>query len=106
MKKQVLVIGLMISLGGCSAPQVLAGLTQQGLSPQTISTLTNICRSGNSFVEVIAASSLASNQVKEVTGFVGNYCNQLLAGSVPVTTDLNTISWLERNLSILKGFIR
>jgi hypothetical protein len=110
--KKILALGLglvlMISSVGCTQQSLLTSVavsaTKNQLSPATVATLTSICRSGSPFIEYVA--TLPYDNAKIIASYLGSYCSQLLAGSVPATTDLNTVSWLEQNLNILKGFMK
>jgi hypothetical protein len=95
---------LPLALASCTMPQMAAVGTRAALSPETVSTLNSICRHGEQLI-AIAASPAMPAQVKEIGAFVGSYCSQLLAGSVPPTTDGNTAGWLAQNLGALRGLL-
>lgn len=95
---------LPLALASCGVPQIAAVGTRAALSPETVSTLNSICRRGDQLI-AIAASPAMPAQVREIGAFVGAYCGQLLTGSVPPTTDSNTVGWLEANLGALRGLL-
>lgn len=101
-------LALAISSVGCTQQSLLTGVavseTRKELSPQVVATLTSVCRNGSAFVEYVATLPYAP--ARTVASYVGSYCGQLLAGTAPATTDINTLSWLESNLAILRSFIK
>lgn len=88
------------SCGGNLAP-VAASLTPAALSPDTVSTITGLCRQAQPLVGLAGLTPSAPAQ--EVAAFVGAYCGQMLAGQVPPTTDANTVNWLGQNLAGLRA---
>ena len=95
---------LSLTVAACTMPQLAALGTRAALSPETVARLTSICRQGDMLI-AISTSPVMPAQVKEIGAFVGAYCGQLLAGSVPPTTDANTANWLEQNFGALRGLL-
>ena len=103
MKRVALVVGICFLLGACSLPQIAAKVSTAALSPATMQTIANVCRQGEPFVQIAAVASSIS--IKEIASFITAYCEPLLAGSVPATTDSNTVSWLQKNLNSLRALL-
>jgi len=101
MPRPILAAALCLGIAACSLPQLAATGTRAALSPETVATLTGICRSGNNVI-AIASSPAMPASVQEIGAFVGSYCGQLLAGALPSTTDGNTVGWLEQNLGAIR----
>lgn len=87
-----------LAIAACSVPQMAAVGTRAALSDETLSMLSSICQRGDPLL-AIAANPAMPPQAREIGVFVRAYCGQLLAGSVPTTTDAGTANWLTANLA-------
>lgn len=101
MPRVILAAALCASLAACSMADLAATGTRAALSAETVSTITGICRQAQPFVGLARLAS--STTVKEDAGFLDAYCGQMLAGTIPLTTDGNTVNWLQTNLAGLRA---
>lgn len=109
MNRTLAAAALCAILAACSPGQIAATATSALLLPEVKSRITGLCRQGEPLVRLAAALPLggipAAGAAKEVAAFVAGYCDQMLAGAVPPTTDGNTESWLAQNIAGLRGIL-
>lgn len=95
------------ALNACSsaglAPTIAATATPL-VAPQYLANIQAACAKGMPVADLVFNRAMPKG-VLEVGTFVRAYCGQLLAGSVPATTDGNTLNWLNENLAALRGAI-
>lgn len=104
MPRPLLAAALCLGLAACSMPQLAATATNAALSADTVARLASVCRGGQTIVAIAAGPAMPAS-VKEIATFVGAYCGQLTAGTVPATTDANTVSWLQQNIAALRALV-
>lgn len=94
----------LLSLASCSggnlAP-VAASLTPAVLSPGQLAQVQTLCQAAQPALNIAASPSMPA-QLKETAVYPQAYCSQLLAGTVPPTTDANTPSWLPQVINATK----
>lgn len=79
----------------CSAPQFAATVTPAALPPAQLAKVQQTCQVAQPMLVVAADPSLPAN-VAQTAAYGAAYCQQLLAGTVPATTDANTPAWLPK----------
>lgn len=107
---RILAAASMLALTACSPAQLAATGSRAVLSPETTARITGLCRQGEPLVRFAASMPLASavpgvGAAKEIAEFVAGYCDALLVGAPPATTDGNTENWLAQNLVGLRGIL-
>ena len=93
-------IDICATLAACSTTQIAATATKAKLSPANIAYMQQTCAA----VEPAVTAAVAPSMPAKVSGtaiFIEAYCSQLIAGTVPSTTDTNTPTWLRNTISIL-----
>lgn len=108
--RPIIAVGMIAALTACSPAQIAATGSRAVLSPETTARITGLCRQGEPLVRLAASMPLASavpgvGAAKEIAEFVAGYCDALLVGAPPATTDGNTANWLEQNLAGLRGIL-
>lgn len=101
---RILVAASLLALTACSPAQLAATGSRAVLSPETTARITGLCRQGEPLVRLAAAAPIPA-EGKEIAAFVSSYCDALLVGAPPATTDANTESWLAQNLAGLRGIL-
>lgn len=87
------------SCGGNLAP-IAASLTPAVLPAEQLAKIQRACQLAGSALDVAAAANMPA-QVRETAVYPKAYCDQLLAGMVPATTDANTPAWFDKTITIL-----
>lgn len=90
----VLWTGVAFWVASCSttAPTV-AAVTSAVLPADQLATVERVCQAAQPMLNAASDQSLPA-QVWQTAVYGSAYCNQLLGGTVPPTTDANTPSWL------------
>jgi hypothetical protein len=92
---------LAIALSSCSLPQLAAFFTPAALSADQFAKVQRGCQLAAPALEVAVTPGLPE-KVRETAIYPKAYCDQLLAGTVPATTDANTPAWFDKTLAALK----
>src|SRR5688500_7737794 len=101
MNRILAAISLCALVAACSTAQLAATGTRAALSPETVAKITGLCR----FAEPLVPLAAALPRAQDIATFVGAYCGQMLAGTIPSTTDQNTPSWLQTNVATLRALL-
>jgi len=103
MTRTIIAAAALALLAGCSMlPQIAVGVTRAALPPEALAAITETCRRTEPLIRLAGALPLPAAG-KEIAAFVAGYCDPMLAGSVPPTTDGNTGNWLAQNLTGLRA---
>ena len=88
-------IGVAFWVASCSvtSPNVAAGVTGAVLPADQLATVERLCQAAQPMLNAASDQGLPP-QVWQTAVYGSAYCNQLLGGTVPPTTDANTPSWL------------
>lgn len=86
--------------GGNLAP-VAASLTPAVLPPDQLAVVQQMCQAAQPMLAVASAPNIPA-EVHDTAIYGAAYCGQLLAGTVPPTTDANTPSWLPQVIEATK----
>ena len=89
------ILPILVSCSGGNLAPTAASLTPVALSPAQIAKVQQTCQVAGPMLAVAADPSMPATVAQTAT-YGDAYCRQLLAGSVPSTTDSNTPSWLPR----------
>ena len=90
---RILTVCCLLSLAGCAG--VAATATKARLSSDQLVTLQRTCAAVRPAVDAAIAGP---EKVSSIAEYAKAYCDQLLAGAVPPTTDANTPRWLDITL--------
>lgn len=101
MKRLAIPLACCIALASCGGNlmPIAASFTPAVLSADQITKLQQTCQVAAPLLNVAASPTMPAN-VAETAVYPKAYCDQLLAGSIPPTTDRNTPTWLP---GVIKG---
>ncbi|MGD9613863.1 MAG: hypothetical protein AB7H90_01550 [Alphaproteobacteria bacterium] len=99
MTRLPLAVAALLLLAGCSLSTV--DVSRSVLSSDQMARIERLCRSAAPGL-VAAASDHMPASVREIAAYPVAYCDELLNGRVPATTDANTAAWLDRALRLLR----
>lgn len=102
MKRFALLFAFALFLSACSPSQIAATATRAALPAETVAAITRLCGHAEPFVRLAGAMPIPAAG-KEIAAHLGAYCDRMLAGTVPETTDGNTLAWLGDNLAGLRA---
>lgn len=94
------VLPLALAVSGCDKLQFAGFATKAVLPAEQLAKVQRACQLVGPALDVAAAANMPA-QVRETAVYPKAYCDQLLAGMVPATTDANTPAWLDRTITIL-----
>lgn len=88
---------LPLALAACGG-NLAATLTPSVLSPDTVASLRTWCSRGAPLIALARGQNMMP-AAREIADVVGPYCDALMAGQIPPTTDGNTAAWLPTNIA-------
>lgn len=109
MKRSLALALPLLLLAGCSSSSTTgtglattaAKVSTAVLPKDTLAFLEGVCDASAAALNVAAGSSMPE-KVRDTAVYPKAYCEQLLAGTVPSTTDKNTPGWLTSTIAALR----
>lgn len=94
------ILPLALAASGCDKLQFAGFATKAVLPAEQLAKFQRTCQLVGPALEIAVAANMPA-EVRETAVYPKGYCDQLLAGMVPATTDANTPAWFDKTITIL-----